>query len=107
MRFTTVTGDVLEWSKETGLTGDPRLVEQVQFIIDEGIPCGCNYWGEIDPSLDTEWEAYLSICGALAHIMQIEPEVVGVPDNPAGYEPEGPVQEKPVQRALRRLQEGE
>jgi len=103
MRFTTGTGRVLEWDKATGLTGDPLLVEQVQFVIDEGIPCGCNYWGEIEPSLDTPWQAYLTVCGALAHIFAgVEPKVDGVPNNPAGYEPEGPVQAKPLPESVRR-----
>lgn len=74
------------------LYGDTELIRLVQSVISTGAPCGCNYWGEITPSLDTDWEAYLTVCGALKAIYGQHPDVTGVPDNPDGYEPEGPVE---------------
>ena len=72
--------------------GDTDLIDSVQHVIEDKIPCGCNFRGEIDPSLDTDWKAYLTICGALSYLYGTSPKrVVGVPDNPAGYQPEGPV----------------
>lgn len=87
MRFSTRFGTV-EFDNGN-LSGDEELISSVKQVIASGRLCGCNFWQSIKPSLDTEWEAYLTICGALGHVTGREPEVSDVPDNPDGYEPEG------------------
>lgn len=101
MRFEDVTGRAVEWSESEGLVGNAALVSGVNEVIEEGTLCGCNYWGEIEPSLDTPWQAYLTICGAIRHLTGVEPSVDRVPDNPAGYQPEGPVQKKSIPSVVR------
>lgn len=89
MKFTTLNGEVTFESGELG--GDANLVQFVHEYVLTGVPAGCNYWSEIAPSLASEWEAYLTICGALAYLFGgQEPVVDGVPENPDGYEEEGP-----------------
>lgn len=88
MRFVTFTGEEISFDGE--VRGDPDLVAAIHRYIEAGEPSGCDYWGQIDPSLDTPWEAYLSICGALTAITGDAPVVHDVPANPDGYEPEGP-----------------
>lgn len=87
MRFSTRFGTV-EFDNGN-LSGDEELISSVKQVIASGRLCGCNFWQSIKPSLDTEWEAYLTICGALGHVTGREPDVSDVPDNPDGYEPEG------------------
>lgn len=88
MRFTSEFGTV-EFA-DGKMSGDEEMIWYVESVIDQNLPCGCNYWGSIDPSLDSEWKAYLTICGAMRYITGVEPEVDAVPDNPDGYQPEGP-----------------
>lgn len=98
--FTTNDGRRVEWSEGQGISGDDDLVRQVEYNIENETPCGCDYWGEIEPSLDTAWEAYLTICGSIFRVTGEDPEIVGVPENPDGYEPEGPVMsDEPVSPA--------
>lgn len=89
MRFMTTVGEV-EYNRSDGLTGDPDLVERILEYVEIGRPAGCNFWGEIAPSFESLWTAYLSICGALTEITGQEPYVDEIPDNPAGYDEEGP-----------------
>lgn len=98
IRFTHYAEDgtvsVAEWDDtEDTLTGDDWMIRAVEAAIADQVPCGCNYWGEIDPSLASDWEAYLTICGAVRAATGIEPYVYGVPDPPFPYEPEGVVDE--------------
>jgi hypothetical protein len=92
VRFTNEFGTVEFVDGE--IRGDERLVAYIRMVIDLGVPCGCDFWGSIEPSLDSEWRAYLAICGAIKYITGVEPSVDEVPDNPDGYEPEGPVIEQ-------------
>lgn len=90
MKFTTTTGRSVSFD-DGELTGDPFLVEFVQDYIKSGTLAGCNYWGEVEPGLGSDWQAYLTICGALAFLfVGQEPVVDEIPENPDGYEPEGP-----------------
>jgi hypothetical protein len=95
MKFTTDLGTV-EFVNGV-LTGEPGLVLYVQGYIKAGVPAGCDYWGEIAPSLESDWKAYLSICGALSSLLDIEPDVDVVPANPDGYDPEGPTTDEESQ----------
>ena len=74
------------------LSGSQRLMEIVNATIQAGEPCGCNYWGVIEPSLATPWQAYLTICGAISQAYGQEPWFYPVPPNPAGYDEEGSFQ---------------
>lgn len=73
------------------LSGSDVLVSIINTAVEVGEYCGCNYWGDVKASLDTPWQAYLTICGAIRNATLNEPLVDGqIPENPAGYEPEGP-----------------
>jgi len=71
------------------LSGDKALIATVLTAVEDRNECGCNFWGEIPADLGTDWSAYLTICGAIRNRFGEEPVVDLVPDNPAGYEPEG------------------
>ena len=86
--FTTLDGRMVHVDHGK-LYGDTELIDTIHAMIDDGLPCSCNYWGEIPPSLATDWKAYLTVCGSLTRLYGRHPDVMGVPDNPAGYEPEG------------------
>lgn len=86
------------------MSGHETLVSLVQQALDSKDLCGCNYWGEIPASIDTPWQAYLTICGAIQNALLIEPVIEGrIPRNPDGYEPEGVVLPVDVAGAYRRL----
>jgi len=87
VRFSTPEGDVT--FDGGSLAGDETLVSFIEHYVEIGIPAGCNFWGQIEPSLASDWEAYLTICGALTEMFGYEPDVDEIPANPAGYEEEG------------------
>lgn len=87
MKFTTVRGSV-EFASGS-LSGDPYLVAFINSYVESGIPTGCNYWGAVEPGLGSDWQAYMTICGALTGLTGQEPVVEGVPENPDGYQEEG------------------
>ena len=86
--FTTLDGRMV-YVDNGKLYGDTELIDTIHAMIKDDVPCDCDYWGEISPSLVTEWQAYLTVCGSLTRIYGRQPNVKGVPTNPAGYEPEG------------------
>lgn len=90
MRFTTWDGRQVTFENGV-LSGNEVLVGAVERFVELGIECGCDYWGERPADLSSDWRAYLTICGTIAVITGHEPEVDRVPQNPDGYEPEGPV----------------
>jgi len=90
MRFKDRFGRIVDWEKGFGLSGDEELVAAVNQVIEDGASCDCDFWAPVTASLDSDWEAYLTICSAITRATLEEPEVDQVPENPAGYEPEGP-----------------
>jgi hypothetical protein len=52
---------------------------------------GFDYWAPVTASLDTAWDAYLTIGAAYEALYNDTPRVTNVPNNPAGYEAEGVV----------------
>ena len=90
MKFTFETREIVYDGASESVSGDPLLVGIVNDAIEAEAYCSCNYWAPVQASLKTEWEAYLTICGAITRAFDRSPDVDRVPDNPAGYIPEGP-----------------
>lgn len=80
------------WDNGT-LTGDEDHVRVVHAAIEIDNPSAMfNYWGERDAALTPEFTAYITIGYALQSEYG-EVEFDNIPDNPDGYEPEGPDEE--------------
>jgi hypothetical protein len=84
-----IAGKTVEWNDGTLTSDDPLLLAGIEDEIAANVPCGCFFWGEIEPSLATEWQAFLTVGGILRRFFDADPVVDKVPDNPDGYEEEG------------------
>lgn len=107
MRFTaTVDGRDVTWL-DGELSGDEILTRAVRDRVESGQYVSFDYWGERPPSIETAFDAYITIGATIFDVTRhvLTPAAFDtVPDNPDGYEPEGVV-ETPgiVAAAWRRL----
>jgi hypothetical protein len=76
------------------LSGDQQIISAVSAVVEEGVRCDCDFWGAETASLSSDWSAYLTVCATIRWMTGFEPIVDRVPDNPDGYQPEGPVIEQ-------------
>lgn len=73
------------------LVGPKSLLRYVDGLVADKVPVSFDFWAPVRASLDSEWDAYITIGNAYTAVFNDKPFVPSPPDNPAGYEPEGPV----------------
>ena len=84
-------GGVAVWSSGK-LVGPAALSAVVDASVRDRAEVGFDYWASVRASLDTPWAAYMTIGSAWVSLYNDVPLVTGVPSNPDGYSPEGPVE---------------
>jgi hypothetical protein len=72
------------------VAGDPELVRAVLRRCASGELVGFNYWENFTPSVRAEFDAYVTI-GCVLEELFGRVTVDAVPENPDGYQEEGPV----------------
>lgn len=88
------------------LGGDEELVDLVHARVDNGEFVSFHYWGAREPDLTGPFDAYITIGAVMSEFFAdtLGPDLFNeVPDNPDGYEPEGPRETPPIVAAAWRF----